>query len=42
MRFYKTSNYLALAYYYMVGGGENAIAWWKDGELLQNIWEANL
>ena len=42
MGFYKTPKYLALAYCYVVGGEENAIAWWKDGESLQNIWEANL
>lgn len=42
MGFYKALKYLVLAYYYMVGGGENDIACWKDGEPLQNIWEADL
>lgn len=32
MGFYKTPKYLELAYCYVVGGEENAIAWWKDGE----------
>lgn len=34
MGFYKVLKYLVLVYYYMVGGGENDIVCWKDGELL--------